>query len=342
MSIYEDMKARLTLAANAVEGSFALDNLAAVAVELDKLEQLGINYMPNRFFPTLAWGDDLTLAAQNFGIERKEAVSAYVWLVITGEVGAQINSDVKVCAGELVFACTHSAVIGQSGVTQVQAMCETPGSVGNVPVGAINEFITSYAGLISVSNVSAGTGGLDVESDAELISRVQTRWQNPSTGGNITDYLRWAMEVNGISGAHITNPSGGNVDVYVVGAGNVQASEELVAQVYEHIEGLRPVGAHVQVFAATPYYIDVEAALRMEVDYEVSAIKPLLMAMFAQYISEVSFTQNHLSYLKFAELLFVTGVKDVVSYTINGENLSITIPEGRFAALGEVNVTHVD
>ncbi len=342
MSVYEDMKARLLLAGNVMDGSFALDNIAAVAVEIDRMEQLGINYMPNRFFPTLAWGEALTLAAENFGIYRKGAVGSYVELLIEGEAGAVVSESVKAAAGEVVFVCMENAVVPENGSVCIRAKCEALGSVGNVPAGAISEFVTTYEGLIGVNNPEAASGGVDIESDEELRQRVLNRWQNPSTGGNMADYLRWSMEVAGVSRARVTNPSGGKINVYIVGAGNSLAQEELRLQVQEHIDEVRPVGANVNVISAIPLTVSLQVDVQIEQGYEVADIESAIEDALFDYLNELSFTQSRVSYLKLADLLFAPGVKDVISYSVNGTQTSITIPDGYFPMMGEVGVTSVD
>ena len=100
MSTYSDMIERLTTAASKAAGSLATDNIAAVAVELDRIRE-ELEAMPARFFPTMASGEDLTAAAANFGVNRREATRATVTLAITGEAGAEmcvLTSNVPVTA----------------------------------------------------------------------------------------------------------------------------------------------------------------------------------------------------------------------------------------------------
>ncbi len=51
MSTFDDMAERLTTTASKTPGSLAMDNLAAVAVEIDRMREDEIEVMPNRFFP---------------------------------------------------------------------------------------------------------------------------------------------------------------------------------------------------------------------------------------------------------------------------------------------------
>lgn len=337
MSIFEDMKSRLQNAANLAEGGFALDNIAAVAAELERIEELGIDYMPYRFFPTMASGDDLTLAAANFGVERKAAMSATAVLTITGDVGTAIDSEIKAAAGDMIFVCS-SGVIGSDGTVAVVAVCETAGAQGNVPIGAISEFVTAYAGLDSVANGAAASGGADEESDEDLIERVKVRWQNPSTGGNAGDYLRWALSVPGVSRARVFNPRAGNVNIYLVGSGNTTASSQLIARVAEYIEARRPVGANVAVQSATAVPVNVAITATLQDGYTAAVIKSALQAALGEYVAGISFRDDVVSYLRIADLLFVEGVSDVSAYTLNGGTTTLELEATQFPVLGTVTV----
>ena len=133
-SILENMAARLANPVSRQEGSFAMDNLQAVAVELERLEDMGINYLPNRFFPTLANGEDLTLAAENFGVQRKPAIPATVMLKIAGAPGTVVGNSIRAASGGIVFAVDQEQTIPQSGMVSVHATALEPGLQGNVPL----------------------------------------------------------------------------------------------------------------------------------------------------------------------------------------------------------------
>lgn len=339
MSAYETMKARLQNGENLIEGSFALDNLAAVAAELERIEELGVNYMPNRIFPTLATGEDLTLAAANFGVERKPASFAEVTLTITGDPGQEIGNDVKAAAGDVIFVCQQETVIPESGVAKVHAQCETAGEEGNVGAGAIDEFITDYQGLLSVTNESQSYGGADQESDESLRGRVKSRWQNPSTGGNRADYVNWALGVEGVAKARAFNPSAGNVKVYVIAAGNREAGKELIGQVGQRIQELRPIGANVTVESAKAVPLNLQIQASILEGYTDEGVREEIISALKEYIEGISFVENRVSYLKIADLLFVPGVADVAEYTMNGGEESISLTETQFPQLGEVSVS---
>lgn len=336
MGAYENIKERLQLAENMTEGSFGLDNALAVGEELDRIES-EVEYLPNRFFPTLAWGDDLTLAAANFGVERKAATAAKAILTIAGTAGTAIDGGIKAAAGDLVFVC-GSAVIPSSGTVDVEAVCETAGAAGNVAIGAINEFLDIYEGLESVTNAAAASGGADEESDEDLLIRVKARWQNPSTGGNKADYERWALSVPGVSRALAMNPSAGNVSVYLIASGSTEADSALVASVKQYIESVRPIGASVTVASAAAKVINVAVTATIAEGYTAEGIKADMIAALGDYLAALGLSAGAVSYLRVADILFVDGVTDISAYTLNGDSASIALGSTEFAQLGTVTV----
>ena len=339
MSTLESMAQRLVQPVSRQEGSFAMDNLAAVAAELDRIWEMGIDYMPYRFFPTLARGDDLTLAAANFGVERKTPTKASAELVIAGEPGAVVDEEIRAAAGELIFAVMGSYTIGAEGSVTVSAQAMTAGSQGNVAAGRINEFVTSYAGLDTVTNPQAAQGGADEETDEDLLLRVKARWQTPSTGGNQGDYARWALTVPGVSRVKVFNPSAGCVEVFLVAAGNQEAGQELRETVHDAIEAVRPVGAQVTVLSGTAVVIPVSAQIQLRSGYELAEVRERIRLALEDYMQSLSFSASLVSFVRIADLLFVDGVEDVSGYTVAHGSQSIPLDETEFPQLGEVTVT---
>jgi uncharacterized phage protein gp47/JayE len=333
--IYDRMYAELSDPSSKAEGSFSTDNIAAVAVELARIQEMGIDYMPHRFFPTLATGDDLTLAASNFGVDRKAAVAANVILTIVGTPGTY--SGIKAAAGEVIFDL-HEFTIPSGGSIAVEAACETVGATGNAPATTINEFVTTYAGLDSVTNASAASGGADEESDEDLLIRVKARWQTPSTGGNEGDYIRWALAVPGVSRVKIKSPSPGLISVYVVGSGNTTPGTELLADVLAAIELVRPLGPEVTTHSGEAVTADVTATVVLRDGYALIQVQTAIEERLNEYFAGLAFAGTAISYAKLADLLFADGVDDVESYTLNEGVSSISLTDTQFVQAGVISV----
>lgn len=329
------MAARMPKWMDMREGSYASDNLRAVAAELERINAMGIEYMPHRFFPMLAEGEDLTLAAANFGIERKAAAKAQTVLTVYGAAGTAFT-DVKAAAGDIVFDVADG-VIGEDGSTNVLAVAQTAGKAGNAAAGAINETVAEYEGIAEVINREAAYGGTDEETDEALRERVRERWVSPSTGGNKADYISWALAVEGVSDVRVLNPEGGKVHVYIVAEGNLPADEALVEKTALAIEEKRPIGAAVTVFAAQPVYVNVGVNFGVSEGTSKEAVLEVMRERMQEYIAGICFKSDAVSYLKTAGVLFADGVSDIEDYTLNGTRESIAIGETEFACLNEVS-----
>lgn len=62
----------------------------------------------------------------------------------------------------------------------VSATCTILGSEGNVPAGSLNRYTSNLAGLVSVSNLDAASGGLDVETLEEVRQRFYSLIRRPN------------------------------------------------------------------------------------------------------------------------------------------------------------------
>ena len=83
------------------------------------------------------------------------------------------------------------------------------------------------------------------ESDDALLARLLDYIRRPPAGGNRYDYVKWALEVDGVEAA-VCIPTGqgpGTVDVVVMGAGWTQPSQEVLEAVYAHIIDLHPAAS---------------------------------------------------------------------------------------------------
>lgn len=339
MSVLERMAGRLTQPANRIEGTFAMDNLAAVAAELERIWEMGVDFLPHRFFPTLAYGEDLTLAAANFGVVRRSAQPAEVVLTLQGVPGTVVDGEIKAAAGDVLFAMEGEAVVPESGVLTMSARALFPGSRGNVPEGSITAFVAEYPGLYRVTQPEPAFGGRDTEGDEELLARVKARWQTPSTGGNQGDYERWALAVPGVSRVKVYNPSAGNVAVYLVAEGNQEASQALCSRVWNAIDAVRPLGAHVTVASGTAVSVAVAADVKLSAGYDPVTVQAMAAQAIGAAFAKQAFCSHTVSYVKLAELLFAEGVEDVLGYTLNGGTASLSLPETAFPQLEEVLLT---
>ena len=73
--------------------------------------------------------------------------------------GTVNEGDLFESAGGIQFAATATVDITGSG--EVAIRCTTPGAAGNLPAGSVTMMPVQIAGIVSVSNSDALTGGYD-------------------------------------------------------------------------------------------------------------------------------------------------------------------------------------
>lgn len=136
-----------------------------------------------------------------WGIVRKPASRADgpVQLTLTDTATAEAGAELQRSDGTL-YRITESTS-GGAGTLTVSLVAAEPGAAGNAPAGTLLTFITPQAGIVQAATVTGSgiTGGADVESLSELLSRLEFRVQYPPSGGTKYDFERWAREVPGVT-----------------------------------------------------------------------------------------------------------------------------------------------
>jgi uncharacterized phage protein gp47/JayE len=136
----------------------------------------------------------------------------------------QIQSGTTITRGDGVQYVTTALATASGGsiIVSAEAVADPTGltgEFGNCAVGTIMTLGTSIPGITSTGSVTtAFTGGADIEDDDSLRSRMLAAYQNPPQGGAVTDYVEWALQVNGVTRAWC-NPNGfgaGTVVTYIM------------------------------------------------------------------------------------------------------------------------------
>jgi uncharacterized phage protein gp47/JayE len=224
------------------EGSFIWDAIEPAAIEL-ALAAVWAQEVLRRGFAQTTFGAYLDMRADEHGITRRPAAQATGMVTFTGTPGTLIPSGTQVSTAStdtipaVVFATTVDATITASGTVDVPVQAVEGGANGNVPAGSIVFLAQPLAGVTTVTNAAATSGGLDQESDAELLARYLTKVRNPSAGGNKADYINWALEVPGVGGVSVVpvRDGPGTVSIAIIDTNKAPASQDLVDAVQNHI-----------------------------------------------------------------------------------------------------------
>lgn len=207
--------------------------------------------------------DDLVkFVYQRRGFVARVASKATGSLSVTG-TGTITAGDLFQTEAGMKFEATETKSISGTGTISIQAV--DAGADGNVPSNSIVVIPVSIAGIASVTNTSALTGGYDKESKESIIERYLEDIRQPITSNNIYHYIKWAKEVVGVGDAKIKPLWNGDntVKVVLINSDNECANTALVNSVQKYID---PFGYEV-TNGTTTGYVQIYNDCSGSVDY---------------------------------------------------------------------------
>lgn len=219
----------------------------------------GIEWLKKQIFPQTAQGEYLEMHAAQRGITRKSAVPSSGTLVF-GRTST-LPYDVLIPKGtvcsvsgedslrfETIKAVTLTA---GSRTVQAQAVSQQGGRATNTAANTVTLLLTPPAGIESVQNANAFTGGTNEESDDELRKRLQKSYEVLPNGTNAEFYRSFVVQYDGIQSANVVPRAqgAGTVAIYAAGRG-AAPSTELLTHIQAELNHLREINVIVTVFPA--------------------------------------------------------------------------------------------
>lgn len=159
-------------------------------------------WIKNQIIPSEQSADETIIDTARYeGVIRKGASYAAGPVTFTGTKPLPLDTEMQTQDGVRYHVTATSDPTSGSIIVTVQA--DETGLTGNLPAGEILTLISPVAGVSSDGVVAAAgiSGGADVESVSDLLTRLLYRKRNPPTGGALHDYVIWATELAGISRA---------------------------------------------------------------------------------------------------------------------------------------------
>ena len=342
------MKEDLKNPPNKVEGSFAADNIQAVAKEVAKYYDY-VDWLVDMHFADTATGDFLDAKAKEVGVFRRTKTKASGFVTFKGKANILIPAGFRVYGGDKVFYTKTSAYIGQNGEVDIEVESEDKGLNANAGILEIRDF-DQLAGLESVENVKPLSGGADVEDDESLRERTLLKMRYPGTSGNKYHYMHWAREVDGVGRVKVFPlwQGPGTVKVSILDSNQKPAKDDLIKKVAYHIdhggerngEGLAPIGAYLTVATARVKRIDIGGKIDLETNTEkekAMIAKELKEDLQAYIDSEVSYKKSKLTVAKVIDICYsIAGVLDIGELTISGATDSVSLEDEEVFEVGEV------
>lgn len=276
------------------------------------------------------------------GISHRPATFAVGELTLTGS-DTVTEGDIFATKGGLQFKALETKEITESGT--VKAECLIAGTIGNVPVSQITEFVSYKGNFTAVTNVAAFSSGYVEETKDELWQRYIDDVANPVTSGNNSHYRKWALDIAGVGKVKIKPLWNGDntVKVIIIGNDGLTASESLVSAVQNYIDpfeiingvkvgwgcgnGQAPIGAYCTVAAATEKNLTISVKIIFANGINKDTVKAEIAKNIKSYLKEIAFEQNYVSVAKIGNAIIDTdGVLDYSQLTVNGgiSNISVS------------------
>lgn len=326
------------------ENYFMQTALGPAAYALEEF-YLALDLVQNSAYVQTAVGQSLDYLAIIGGIERYPASPAVRLGVFNCPV--PIGARFSTINGENSINFTVTAPVSAN--YQYQLTAETPGVIGNAYTGPILP-ITLVDGLNSAEITDILVPGDDTETDETFRARLITALNDRPFGGNIADYRRNIMAIDGVGAVQIypTWNGGGTVKCSVLGADWLPAGETLVNNVQMAIDpppnqsfglGLAPIGAKVSIVAPTALTVNITANVTLEDGYTPEQIQPLVSTAVEEYLLtvrknwavplstiKVEYGANVYVARVLAAIVGTTGVINATDVEINGaaEDLILT------------------
>lgn len=174
------------------------DNNAGLA----HLNFLFLVWLSQQFLPDTAETEWLDRHGNIWLGGRKAATYASGTVSLTGTANTVVPEGTQLfwSVEGIALQTTADITLG-SGATEAPVVALTAGAAGNAAAATVIGVTTALAGLDGTATVVSITGGTDAETDDELRARVLFRIQQPPMGGDADDYVRWALEVPGVTRA---------------------------------------------------------------------------------------------------------------------------------------------
>ena len=247
------------------EGSTMNDMISPVSIEFAKT-YIELDNLLDTFFLENLTADTLEKKAEEFGIIRKTDQFSEGVVKIEASVGTVIayNSIVSTEDGLEFVIMIDSDYTMESNVVYLPAIANNTGRVYNIVTGSITNINPANENITNITNEYIFQGGVDIETDEELLTRLKEHLQNPATSGNESYYRQKCLEITGVNQVKLLPRWNGNGTLKIIATYDNQPIPNYVLEnLKSHIEENRVVDADITVVTPSILYVDVEATVTL-------------------------------------------------------------------------------
>jgi uncharacterized phage protein gp47/JayE len=292
----------------------------------------------------------LTRRAAEFGVNRRPATKARRQGLFYGADDTPMDVPIGSRFGidGLIYAVVSKVATGEFVLE-----CETAGTVGNQPYGALLP-IEYIAGLARAELGTVLVPGEDEEDDESLRQRYYAAVNEPAFGGNVADYKLKIGDMEGVGGVKVFPvwQGGGTVKCTIIASDWSAPAPALVSEVQEAIDptpqgegyGLAPIGHQVTIAGVQPVTINVETTVTLDAGVNVGQVQGPIEEVIETYLLSLrkdwaSQTQLVVRVAQIeAAILTVPGVIDVTGTALNSSATNMTLDAEEIPMLGTVTV----
>lgn len=291
-----------------------------------------VEYYARQILADTAEGRFLERHGSKYGITRKPSAKAvgsiqftFSGLPVTVPIGTILQTQ------EGIQFETTSEVV--NGIASAKALLA--GNESNVDDGMVLVLTTPIAGVMSEAKCLGIAGGLDQEDDESLRSRILERQSLVPMGGSKADYVRWALEVPGVTRAWCYPLENGDGTVVVRFVCDNEESliptSQKVSEVSAYIAERQPATAAVSIVAPQAYPIPFTFTTLSPNDEATRAqIKAELVALFERE-SEPG-VMMLLSHIRAA----ISASAAENDFALSSPSANVIVPNGYIATVGEI------
>ncbi len=187
---------------------------------MSNLQMAYLDWIAKQAVPFTAEDEYLEGWAALKKVYRKAATPAQLTAMFSGVTGTVLNVGTQVVRGDgATYTTAATATVDGSGALSVTIVATSAGSAGNADAGTTVALGVAVSGLQSSGTITGTVAsGSDVEDNDDLRTRMLAAYQNTPQGGDLNDYVGWALAVPGVSRAWCA-PNGfgaGTVVIYTM------------------------------------------------------------------------------------------------------------------------------
>lgn len=325
--------------------SLAYNALCAAAVEINTLYAEQDACLKETFAET-ATREGLAEKMREIGLSPHDATYGE----FEGEFNVEVELGTRFNNDEYNYSVIEliSEPTSDNEYYRYKLLCDTAGSEPNNVFGNLVP-VDYVEGLEWSQLTECIKAGEDEEDDEAMRIRYFYAVNNTRSDGNISQYMYWAEEFDGIGKAKVfpTWNGANTVKVSVVSPEGRAISTSLLAEFQEYIDpnseglgnGQAPIGAKVTCTTATELAVNVSCTITLAdgfADVNTLGINTALTELFA----ESAYSDTKINYMKVgACILDVAGVDSIDNLTLNGTAGNITLSDEQIAVLGTLTLT---